>query len=252
MSTDKTLVLALEERLFNAWPALETVHCDGYLFRFANGHTKRANAVSAWKPSSMPVEEVINEAERAYHAARLPPLFRITPLCDPALDAALDARGWEFFEPSLVLTRALDETEDTTLPEGVTATLEPEASPQWVAGAGEAYGFAPWQIEVLGEIVARIRRPAAFATMSVDGEPTGYGFAVADRGYVGLYDLAVNGHHRSRGVGRAMITQLLRFGQEQGAATAYLQMREENTRSHALYSTLGFRMAYRYTHRRKR
>ena len=41
-------------------------------------------------------------------------------------------------------------------------------------------------------------------------------------------------------------------GQEcrrEGAQTAYLQVREENEVARALYASLGFRDAYRYTHR---
>jgi GNAT superfamily N-acetyltransferase len=251
MSTNIDEVRALEERLFNAWPAMETLHMDGYLFRFAGGHTKRSNAVSAWKPSAMPVDEVIAEASRAYRAVGLTPLFRISPLADPALDPALDAKGWEFFEPSLVLTRPLGRPFKMEGAQDAAVVLDEAPSPQWVEGAAQAYDLADWQTEFLGQIVSRIRRPTAFATVLVDRQPAAYGLAVYDRGYVGLYDLAVREEFRSRGIGRRMITGLLYWGLTQGATRAYLQMREENVRAHKLYSELGFMLSYRYTHRRK-
>ena len=37
----------LEELAMNAWPAIQTYLYDGWIVRFANGYTKRANSVTA-------------------------------------------------------------------------------------------------------------------------------------------------------------------------------------------------------------
>ncbi|MBL8653878.1 MAG: GNAT family N-acetyltransferase, partial [Alphaproteobacteria bacterium] len=36
----------LERRAFAAWPALRTATRDGWVMRFADGHTKRANSIN--------------------------------------------------------------------------------------------------------------------------------------------------------------------------------------------------------------
>ena len=48
---------------------------------------------------------------------------------------------------------------------------------------------------------------------------------------------------------RTIVTELMAWGRAQGAARAYLQVREENEVARALYRSLGFSDAYRYTHR---
>jgi GNAT superfamily N-acetyltransferase len=72
---------------------------------------------------------------------------------------------------------------------------------------------------------------------------------VAERGYVGLYDIVVAPSRRGLGLGRRLVASLMAWGRDQGAARAYLQMREANTVAASLYANLGFETAYRYTHR---
>ena len=94
-----------------------------------------------------------------------------------------------------------------------------------------------------------IRQPAAFATLSLDGEDSAWGLAVAERGYVGLYDIVVAPNLRGLGLGRRLVGSLMAWGRQEGASTAYLQMRETNEVAAALYASLGFTTGYRYTHR---
>lgn len=249
-SPDLDTVLALEERLFNAWPALQTIHFDGWLFRFARGHTKRANAASAWRPSATPVQDLSRAVRSAYRRANLTPMIRITPLAAPVIDAGLEAEGWEVFDRTLVLARSVREPIAMAGAPTAAVVLSDGPSQAWVDGAAEAYALEHWQRDVLMEIVSAIRVDAAFATVILDREPIGYGLAVAERGYVGLYDLAIHPKARSRGLGRRMITSLLHWGRSKGADTAYLQVRDLNERARALYTSLGFQEVYSYHCRR--
>ena len=65
----------------------------------------------------------------------------------------------------------------------------------------------------------------------------------------GLYDVVVAPELRGLGLARTVTTELMAWGREQGATKAYLQVREENEVARALYRSLGFTDAYRYTHR---
>lgn len=245
-TTDLALVRALEERMFNAWPALQTIHMEGWLIRMAGGHTKRANAASAWLPSDLSPEELIAAVRQLYAKAGIEPMVRLTPLASPGIDQALEAAGWTFYDPTLVMAAPLGES---VAPKGdmqAQVQFDDRPSDAWVRGAAIAYELADWQRDILGRIVASIRVDTAFATVSLNGEALGYGLAVAERGHVGLYDLAVTPAARGRGVGARMVTELLAWGVARGARTGYLQVRETNTAAQALYRRLGFSGIYRY------
>lgn len=248
--TDTALVRTLEERLFNAWPALQTVYVDGWLLRMAGGHTKRSNAASPFYPSTLTGEELLREVKATYRRAGIPPMVRITPLASPGIDAALAAAGWTVYDESDVMTAPLAGRVRILGAPDAAVVLSQEPSPAWIEGAAEAYGFADWQREMLARIVDAIRVETAFATVYVGRKPVGFGLGVADRGHVGLYDLAVHPAARGAGAGRSMIGSLMHWGRSHGAHTAYLQVRGTNERAQALYRRLGFSKAYSYHCRR--
>ena len=115
--------------------------------------------------------------------------------------------------------------------------------------AAESYGGDKADDQTLMKIVSRIRQQAAFATLSLDERPVAWGLGVVERGYVGLYDIVVAPDLRGIGLGRRVVASLMAWGCREGAHSAYLQVREENEIARALYGTLGFQTAYRYTHR---
>jgi ribosomal protein S18 acetylase RimI-like enzyme len=248
--TDIALVRDLEERLFNAWPALQTVHVDGWLIRMAGGHTKRSNAASQLHPSTLPADELIRTVRTLYRRAGIEPMVRLTPLSSSGTDEALEAAGWSFYDPTVVMTAPLKDRVKLQGAGTAAVVMAEEPSEAWIEGAAAAYELADWQRGMLAAIVANIRVEAAFATVYVDKQPLGYGIAVAERGYVGLYDLAVSPAARGSGVGARMVTSLLHWGRSKGAGTAYLQVREANVKARALYARLGFSEAYRYWCRR--
>jgi GNAT superfamily N-acetyltransferase len=248
--TDIALVRTLEERLFNAWPALQTVYCDGWLLRMAGGHTKRSNAASPFYPSSISGEELIHTVRTLYRKAGIEPMVRITPLAGEGIDAALASAGWTVYDETDVMVASLADRVKMTGATDAAVVLSEEPSQAWIDGAAGAYELADWQRDMLARIVGAIRVETAFATVYVDKQAVGFGLAVADRGYVGLYDLAVTPAARGSGAGQRMIGALLHWGRSHGAHTAYLQVRKTNVKAHALYTRLGFTLGYDYHCRR--
>jgi len=98
----------LEEITFRAWPALDTASHAGWLQRFSNGYTKRANSINALDPIFEFDSETIDTLEAPYRTRGLPPVWRITPLAPPAADGFLEARGYRRIEESLVQLTPLD------------------------------------------------------------------------------------------------------------------------------------------------
>lgn len=243
MTTDT--ILALEQRLVNAWPSFETELMDGWLLRFAEGYSKRANAATPILPGARLTPDLIEAIGASYTVRGLPVCFRLTGIEDAGAGPLLAACGFAEFDPSLGLVAPLDV--ELLLDPSITLTPEPRAG--WARSAAAAYGGEKANHDILLRIVGRIRQPAAFATLNLDGEDAAWGFAVQERGYVGIYDIVVTPELRGLGLGRRLVAGLMGWGRMSGAHTAYLQVRDGNPVALALYRSLGFDVAYRYTHR---
>src|SRR5690606_3335236 len=98
----------IEELSLNHWPALVTMARGGWLLRFADGYTKRANSVSAIygeEGGEEELEERIAWCERRFAELGVPAVFKMTPFDRPAgLDGLLDKRGYEKKDTTSVRT----------------------------------------------------------------------------------------------------------------------------------------------------
>lgn len=242
---DRDLVAALESRLVNAWPSFEVELADGWLLRFAEGYSKRANSASPILPGARLDPGLVRHILAAFGTRGVPACFRLTGLEDPGADRVLDELGLTLFDPSLGMVASLEDAE----PRDPEVRIEPAAKAAWVAAAAAAQGGFKSDASALGRIVGRIRQPVGYATLNLDGQDCAWGLAVCERGWVGIYDIVVAADLRGLGLGRRLVGTLLAWGREAGAERAYLQMRESNTVAAALYRSLGFEVAYRYTHR---
>jgi ribosomal protein S18 acetylase RimI-like enzyme len=243
--SDPALVLGLECRLVNAWPSFDYQMYDGWLLRLAKGYSKRANSASPIVPGASLEDALVDEMVDHFLAENVRPTFRLTSLEAPGVDALLERRGFIGIEPTQVLTKRVPE-ECVVDPSVI---LEPKVSAKWVRETAQSYGGDKANDAILIEIVSRIRQKAVFATLDIDGQHVAWGLGVAERGYVGLYDIVVSPELRGIGFGRKVVTSLMAWGRDLGAHTAYLQVRDGNEVARGLYTALGFEPAYRYTHR---
>lgn len=240
-------VFALEQRALKAWPAFETMTVGGWLFRFAGGYTKRANSANALRPAGS-FQDVKTAAQAFYAKRGSPTIFRISPLAQPETDSVLREAGYALFDRSLVLLASLDRNLGEN--DGDAAvTIESAPSAEWLDGFAEANAVAASVRPVHDAIVRSIQEPAAFATLRQKRKAAGFGLGVCEAGQIGLFDIAVAPAERGRGFGRAITAALLRWGQQAGARTAYLQVHEVNATALGLYTNLGFVEAYRYHYR---
>jgi N-acetylglutamate synthase len=243
---DHSLIIGLESRLLNAWPSFDYQAYDGWILRLANGYSKRANSTTPFLPNASLDEELIDYMIARFVEANVRPTFRLNGLQAADVDERLKMRGFKDIEPTHVLVAPVKTGDCEVDPE---ITLEPHASKRWVREAAEAYGGDKADDAILMQIVSRIRPKAAFATLNLDDKPVAWGLGVVERGYVGLYDVVVSPDLRGIGLGRRVVSSLMAWGCQEGAHSAYLQVREENEVALSLYRTTGFETAYRYTHR---
>src|SRR4051812_28687177 len=88
------LIRDMEERSINAWPALQTLLYDGWVLRFSNRYTRRANSVNPLYPSTLGINQKISACEQFYGRHGLNTVFKMTAQSTPGLDALLAEQGY--------------------------------------------------------------------------------------------------------------------------------------------------------------
>ncbi len=107
--TSHKLIRTIAEISLNAWLSLQQILYDGWILRFANGHTKRANSVNPVYRGAENVQGKIKRCREVYSSKNLTTIFRITPLAHPEnLDKILEASGFEKKDVSFVQVKDLE------------------------------------------------------------------------------------------------------------------------------------------------
>ena len=245
MTTSPEANRCLERILFRARPSLESVEYDGWVLRFADGYTKRANSVNPHFGSSLPVSEKIARCEAFYRERGLPTIFRLTPFSQPAdLDRALERAGYAPLDPSLVMTAHLGH-----LPAPDVDAVLHVSGDAWFAAFDRLCRLDPADRPTHRRIVGAARADRCYAIARRDAEPIACGLGVLVEDAICLFDLHTAEAGRRRGHGTAIVGSILRWAHRRGARTAALQVHSENGPATRLYRGFGFEVAYRYWYR---
>jgi ribosomal protein S18 acetylase RimI-like enzyme len=237
-------VLALEEMNFNAWPALKTVHYDGWLLRCTGGASRRPNSVNCITPSALPLSEKIAAAETLYERWGREAIFRLTPLADEGLDQVLEQRGYQVQEPTFVQLASV--TQHGVAPE---VHLYTSARETWIAAALRVRGLGEGEAAVFAAQHRAIGVESVWALVTANGLPAAVGVGALERGWVGLHGIYVSQKMRRRGLARIVSETLLGYAHARGARRSWLQVAQANAAALPLYRFLGFSTAYSYHHR---
>jgi len=240
------MIRRLEELCLTAWPALRTAYDDGWVLRFAGGHTGRANAVSFLAPGQGPLGPRVDHAEAAYRRQGLRPVFRITPLAPDGLEEELDRRGYDRYQPTLVQAAGLG---GIAAPEGT--TLAPALEEGWISAYLGMVEVPEAERPAMRGILAAISPPTLYAAaLAGDGTPAALALGVVDRGWVGVFKVAARPDLRGRGHAGRAVAAVMAGARAMGAERAYLQVAAANAPALRVYARLGFRDAYAYHYRR--
>lgn len=242
-------LLTFEELSLNAWPALQTLLYDGWVLRFANGYTRRANSVNPLYASALPVAGKIAVCEQLYHSRGLPAIFKLTSQAQPAeLEAELARQGYQLEARTSVQTLDLQKASLNVSPGFSSSTV---LTDNWFSVFCALSGAAEAQLVPMRQLLERILPAHSFGLLQADGQPVACGLCVWEQDFVGFYDIVVAKEERGKGYGRRIMSGLLADGQRQGAETAYLQVMCNNEPALRLYAGLGFREVYQYWYRVK-
>ncbi len=245
MNQSSTWLRRLERMMFRARPALEAVEYDGWVLRFADGYTKRANSVNPHFGSSLPVSAKIAHCEALYAERGLPTIFRLTPFSQPGpLDVTLERAGYGTLDPTLVMTASLNSSAD--IETGSVCHLSGE---EWFPAYNSLRTLEPAHQKAHRRIVESADCACCFAAILQEKEPIACGLGILVDDAVGLFDLYAATSHRRLGYGRAIVSSIIQWALHQGAHIGFLQVHSKNTSARSLYEQFGFSTAYRYWYR---
>lgn len=242
----------VEEASLNAWPSLNTYLYDGWLARFANGYTKRANSVTPLYPGSMDLDDKIKGCETLYKQQNLRPVFRLPGFVEgiDEVDGRLAARHYQKIDTTSVQTLDLsfcfaNQSKRAYILPGRSGTESWLGAFHRLSGDNPQRHDAATHQQLLNNIIGE----KCFMVLMVAGEVVACGLAVASNGYAGIFDLIVAKEHRRQGYGLELTESLLDWAVNQRAHYAYLQVMTANTAAINLYAKLKFTELYQYWYR---
>jgi ribosomal protein S18 acetylase RimI-like enzyme len=245
----KDIILLYEELSLNAHPALQTQFYDGWVLRFANGYTNRANSVNPLYPSTLDLQEKIAESEKRYSAQDLPTVYKLTDGTDPIIDKVLAEQGYEIVSPTFVMDMDL-RNRDFLSGDIITKHY---ADDDWLNAYFNFSGYKDSiKIETAKQIVGNVKSPMICGRVVKNDISVACGSAVVERGYMALLNIVVDAAKRGNGYGTEVCESLLAAVKEMDAHTAYLQVVQDNAKAINLYKKLGYNKVYSYWYRIKK
>jgi GNAT superfamily N-acetyltransferase len=238
----------IEEAALNSWPALQQMHYDGWLLRFARGYTKRANSITPLYSSLLPLASKIDVCEYFYREKKLPTIFRLPSFLEtvPELDQLLEQRGYRHMSRTLVLTSELT-------PEAEVQDADPVLSKAslttWLSIFSQLSQSPIERHQPHQEILERIVSRPLFAALRINKAPVACGLGVLENDIFGMFDVLTAPDQRKKGYGTQLVRSMLDWARQQNATYAYLQVVATNQDALGVYKNLGFNELYSYWYR---
>jgi len=246
----------LEEISANGHVALNVMQYDGWLLRFSNGYTSRANSVCVLYPSTKPIEEKIAYCEKCYAKQGLPTIFKVTDL-DKEFSDFLITRGYQVVTPTDVMEVAAWDAEKENAGQANGEREEARCTFSSEPSAWLPFYFAFENItdetkkETFQKMLSKVITDAAYGVLYYEGEPVACASIAVERGYALLHNVIVNSAMRGKGLGEKLCRAMITKAKEMGAEHVFLQVVQTNQVAMNLYKKLGFQKDYTYWYVKK-
>lgn len=246
-------IRAVEEATAAAFPGIHhQVSSDGqWLLRAGDGITERSNSAVPLGRSAGFVPVPISEIFEFYRSHNLPPRLlipeRIGAPAERLLRSAPEGQ-WDLGPEILVMTKALDDVDKQPTPspsDELIFRVDSAPDQEWFdlyTFRGTALPHHALQLlanRIDGEMgFARLLEPDTGATVAI----TRATLTESENGqkWLGYSAVQVAENWRRRGLATRLGADMLAWGKQHGAQTAYLQVISTNTPAIALYHKLGF------------
>ncbi len=232
-----------------SWVASIKMPLGGWCLRADNGVTRRANSVhTIHSPFPYSLKEAIRKAEEFYKELGITPQFQVSEASMPrGLDRTLQNRGYKIGLQVFVQIMEIGNFDFSDRGNAVRRLHAP--NDEWFKTFFRGSGYNPNQRKIREGLMTRTTLNKMFVSGLEDERIVGVGQAIQSGKWVGLFNINIDHEYRRIGFGSSITAELLRWGIEQGAQLAYLQVSWNNEAAIAMYKELGFNTAYKYWYR---
>ena len=251
----------LEEIGANGHVALNVMQYDGWLLRFSNGYTSRANSVCVLYPSTRPVEEKIAYCEKCYARHGLPTIFKVTDQ-DKEFSDLLARRGYEIVTPTDVMEVVATDAENETLCHENAGKVSGGCGEVHCKFSSEPSEWLPHYFafenitdetkkNTFQKMLSRVMIDALYGILYYEGEPVACASIAVEHGYALLHNVIVTSSMRGKGLGEKLCRAMIAKAKEMRADHVFLQVVQSNQVAMNLYKKLGFQKDYVYWYMKK-
>ncbi len=249
----KEEIRRLQEILMNAWPAHHYYFLNGWILRFTNGVTARANSVFPlyYTGNLETLDQDINFVEKAYKYFNLPAIFTIPNFFEPNnLDIRLLEHGYQQLGCiTNTMINSVQELKNENINENFTYFFHSERLKEYSQFLAKFSNRDQEAQHVLEALYNRIIIPQKrFIIARYKKEIIGTLTGILDNlGFLYIVDVLVHPDFRRQKIATSMFFSLINnWCIPNKIKTIWLQVETENNEAINLYSKLGFKRAYSY------
>ena len=247
----KEQIQKFEEMCLNGHVALNTLLYDGWILKFSEGYTGRANSVSMLYPSSKPLSEKVSYCEEAYKKQKLPCQFKLTEY-DTEIYQFLSDRGYEPVAQTDLMLCNLENKSFTAEKDSSVEYVFSSKADEWLPVFYKIHEINDsHDQDVYRRMIAKVLVDTIYCTLMLNGKPAACVSAAIENGYMLMQNVVVASEFRGKGLGQKVCSAILEKACEAGAHHSYLQVVQGNEPAIHIYKKLGFEKIYSYWYMKK-
>ncbi|NVM37034.1 MAG: GNAT family N-acetyltransferase [Candidatus Lokiarchaeota archaeon] len=243
----------LQEILMNSWPAQHYYFLNGWVLRFTEGVTSRANSVFPinYTGDLNNVDRDIKFVEKAYQTYNLPTIFTIPEYFEPyGLDVKLLEHGYHQAGCiTYTMIVSIQELRNKNINDEYSFIFYSERVNKLSTFLAKYSKRNHHAQNVLEALAYRIIIPQKrFIVAEYESKIVGTLMGILDpHGFLYIADLLVDPEVRQQKIATSMFFKIINeWGIPNGVKTIWLQVEIENKEAMDLYTKLGFNKAYSY------
>lgn len=242
-------IIHFQELAHNAWVAKDNVLFKGWILRFSEGVTRRANSVLTLRYLGNDVESDVKNVEELYTSRNLPTIFQIADHFEPKrLVEVLESQSYEKQGETVVMTKSIKKRHEKELNTPLQYTTELEVQDDWFHSFAKLSLSSSEKVLGLKKIIGRITLGKIICYAKEGTDTLGTVLGIIDGDSIGIYNLIVHPERRRESIGENIMLKIVNWSMKNNIHTMYLAVEKENEGAIALYTKLGFKekFGYRY------